>query len=397
MTRLYFILIILISGMQLNVQAGNFDCNSINQGKFSSELAILSERTPNSVETGSESELASDAHSDNEHSGTEELNVKEFILHHLADDYTFNITTIGENHYRVPLPVILYSHISGWHFFWSSHLMDGHHYEEFYISHDDGKYKGKILEHAVINGVVKEVRPLDFSITKIVFSLLFNSLLLVWLIMWLSKKYKKDGFKPKTGLAGFMEIFIMDIHDNVIKPTVGKDYRKYAPYLLTVFFFIFINNLMGLIPIFPGGASVTGNIAVTFVLALITFVIVNASGTKEYWKEIFWPDVPAWLKVPIPLMPAVEIIGIFTKPFALMIRLFANMLAGHAILLGLASLIFVTVKLGVGMNSSMTVLSVLFSIFINLLELLVAYIQAYVFTLLSALFIGLAKVEPHHR
>jgi F-type H+-transporting ATPase subunit a len=193
-----------------------------------------------------------------------------------------------------------------------------------------------------------------------------------------------------------MEMFIMNINDDVIKPCVGKDYKKFAPYLLTVFFFIFLNNLLGLIPFFPGGANVTGNIAVTFVLAVCTFLIVNIFGTKEYWREIFWPEVPLWLKVPIPLMPAIELVGVFTKPFALMIRLFANILAGHSIVLGLTCLVFVTVKLGVGMNASMSIVSVLFSVFISLVELLVAYIQAYVFTMLSAVFIGLARVEPHH-
>lgn len=152
---------------------------------------------------------------------------------------------------------------------------------------------------------------------------------------------------------------------------------------------------MGLVPFIPGGANVTGNIAVTFVLAIFTFLIVNASGTREYWREIFWPDVPLWLKIPVPLMPAIELVGMFTKPFALMIRLFANILAGHSIVLGLTSLIFITVKLGPVMNAEMTVLSVIFSVFIDVVELLVAYIQAYVFTMLSAVFIGLARVKPH--
>ena len=163
------------------------------------------------------------------------------------------------------------------------------------------------------------------------------------------------------------------------------------------FFFIFINNMMGLIPFFPGGANVSGNIAVTLVLALCTFLAVNLFGTREYWKEIFWPEVPAWLKVPVPMMPAIELVGIFTKPFALMIRLFANMMAGHAVILSLTCVIFVTVSMGAAVNASMTFVSVLFSIFMNLLELLVAFLQAYVFTMLSAVFIGLARVrhEPH--
>ena len=190
-------------------------------------------------------------------------------------------------------------------------------------------------------------------------------------------------------------MFVMMIHDDLIKSCVGKDYKRFAPYLLTVFFFIFINNIMGLIPIFPGGANVTGNIAITMVLALCTFVAVNLFGTREYWKEIFWPEVPVWLKCPVPMMPAIELVGIFTKPFALMIRLFANMMAGHAVILSLTCLVFVTVSMGPAVNGSMTVVSVLFCIFMNLLELLVAFIQAYVFTMLSAVFIGLARVEHH--
>jgi F-type H+-transporting ATPase subunit a len=153
---------------------------------------------------------------------------------------------------------------------------------------------------------------------------------------------------------------------------------------------------LGIIPLFPGGANVTGNIAVTCVLAICTFLIVNIFGTKEYWKEILWPEVPLWLKAPIPIMPAIELVGIFTKPFALMIRLFANILAGHSIVLGLTCMIFLAVSLGPALNAGMSFLAVLMAIFIIFIELLVAFIQAYVFTMLSAVFIGLSKVEPHH-
>src|SRR5665647_157096 len=292
----------------------------------------------------------------------------------------------------IPLPVIVYSQSTGWHVFMSSAFHEGAEHEGLLIA-AEGKYKGKMVEK---NAHGAEIPPFDISITKVVFSLIFNSLLLIFIIMSVARSYKKDTYESKKGFIGFMEMFIMNINDDVIKPCIGKDYKKFSPYLLTVFFFIFLNNLMGLIPIFPGGANVTGNIAITFVLALCTFVIVNIFGTKEYWKEILWPDVPLWLKVPIPIMPAIEVVGVFTKPFALMIRLFANILAGHSIVLGLTCLVFVTVKLGVTMNTSMSVVSVLFSVFINLVELLVAYIQAYVFTMLSAVFIGLARVEPHH-
>ena len=322
----------------------------------------------------------------------EKLDVKELILEHLADSYTWHITKIGETDIAIPLPVIVYSQTTGWHVFMSSAFHEKGEYEGLTIA-AEGKYKGKIVEKDALGN---EVKPFDISITKVVFSLLFNSALLIFIILMVARSYKKDTFESKKGFVGFMELFIMNINDDVIKPCIGKDYRKFSPYLLTVFFFIFLNNLIGIIPIFPGGANVTGNIAITFTLAICTFLIVNIFGTKEYWREIFWPDVPVWLKVPLPLMPAIELVGVFTKPFALMIRLFANMLAGHSIILGLTCLVFVTVSLGPAMNASMTVVSVLFTVFINLVEVLVAYIQAYVFVLLSAVFIGLARVEPHH-
>lgn len=322
-----------------------------------------------------------------------ELDVREFILEHVSDSYVWHITKIGEHEIAIPLPVILYSQTSGWHTFMSSVFHEAPVYEGFSIA-TEGRYKGKIVEKNITG---EEVRPFDISITKNVFALLFSSLLLIIIIMSVARSYKNNPLQSKSGFVGFMELFIMNINDDVIKPCIGKDYKRYSPYLLTVFFFIFINNLLGIVPLFPGGANVTGNIAITFTLAFTTFLIVNFSGTKEYWREIFWPDVPVWLKVPVPLMPALELVGVFTKPFALMIRLFANILAGHSIVLGLTCLVFVTVKLGPAMNTSMTIVSLLFTVFINVVEVLVAYIQAYVFVLLTSVFIGLARVEPHHK
>ena len=322
----------------------------------------------------------------------EELNVKEMILHHLADSYEWHITGNGERDLSIPLPVILRSRQSGWHLFLSSRL---HHGEDSYLGFSiasEGKYAGKIVE-TLPSGEI--ARPLDLSLTKNAVSLLFSSLLLILLVLSAARSVGRDPLKPKKGLGGLMEMAVVMIEDEVIKPAVGKDYARYSPYLLTLFFFILINNLMGLIPLIPGGANVTGNIAVTLVMAVATFLVVNFTGTKEYYREIFWPDVPVWLKVPFPLMPIIEVVGLFTKPFALMIRLFANIMAGHAIVLGLTSLIFISVSLGATINASMTAASVLFTIFINFVELLVAFIQAYVFTLLSAVFIGLARVESH--
>lgn len=323
-----------------------------------------------------------------------ELNVKELILDHLADSYEWHLTTWGDTHVSIPLPVIVKGETSGWHVFMSTKFHHGHEaYQGFYIA-QSGDHKGKIVEK---NAAGEEIRPWDFSLTKNALSLIISSALLLVIVMGIAKWYKnmaKTGeHKAPKGFVGFMEMFIVSVQDDIIKPCVGKNYRKFSPYLLTVFFFIFINNIMGLIPIFPGGANVTGNIAVTLVLALTTFVVVNFTGTKEYWKEIFNPYVPSWLK---PLMIPIELVGVFTKPFALMIRLFANILAGHSIVLGLTCLIFVTVNLGAVINTSMTVVSVLLTVFISFVEILVAYIQAYVFTMLSAVFIGLAQAEPHH-
>lgn len=322
------------------------------------------------------------------------VNVKEVVFGHIGDSYEWHITSWGDHHLTIPLPVVLYSRTSGWHCFFSSRLenQDGS-YEGFSIAPEGSRYEGKLVEHDVATGA--EVRPIDLSLTKVAAALLINSLLLIALILGVSRWYRRHDAQTEApgGFTGAVEMLVMTIHDDVIKSCVGPHYARFAPYLLTAFFFIFINNLMGLIPLFPGGANVTGNIAITFVLALCTFVAVNCFGTRHYWKDIFWPDVPLWLKVPLPIMPVIELFGIFTKPFALMIRLFANMMAGHMAMLVLSCLIFITASMGPVLNGSMTLASVLFNIFMNALELLVAFIQAYVFTMLSAVFIGMAQQE----
>ena len=321
----------------------------------------------------------------------EPVDVKGIVFGHIGDAYEWHITDIGETKLIIPLPVIVYSSTTGWHCFLSSRLEENHgSYEGFSIAPTGSPYEGKLVEH---DAAGNEVRPFDISITKVTLALFINSALLLVIMLSVARWYKRH---PKAsaspgGFVGCMEMFIMMINDDVIKSCVGPNYRKFAPYLLTAFFFIFINNLMGLIPFFPGGANVTGNIAVTFVLAVCTFLAVNLFGSKHYWKDIFWPDVPWWLKVPVPMMPFIELFGIFTKSFALMIRLFANMLAGHMAMLILTCLVFISASMGPALNGSLTVASVLFNIFMNALELLVAFIQAYVFTMLSAVFIGLAQ------
>ena len=321
-----------------------------------------------------------------------DVDVNELVFGHIGDAYEWHIATFGNTSLSIPLPVIVKSS-TGWHVFSSSKLEGGEEYEGLYIA-EGGAYDGKIVERDAAGA---EIRPFDISITKDVLGLFINSAILGGIMIACARWYKKHPVEQSApcGGVGMMEALILMIYDDVIKGCVGEDYKRYAPYLLTAFFFVLVNNLMGLIPIFPGGANVTGNIAITLVLALCTFLLTNIFGTKEYWKEIFWPDVPTWLKAPVPMMPLIEFFGIFTKPFALMIRLFANIMAGHAAVLSLIAIIFITVKAGPIINGSMTFVAVVFGIFMNALEILVAFIQAYVFTMLSAVFIGLSRVKGH--
>ena len=323
----------------------------------------------------------------------ETVDVKGIIFGHLKDSYHWHIITLGEKEISLHLPVMLYSKVSGWHFFMSDKLEETDSYDGFRIA-EEGAYAGKLVE-VLPDGT--ELKPLDLSLTKVALGVIINALLLCVIVMCTARWYKRHKATDPApgGFVGLMEYVVAMIVDDVIKPSVGKDYKRYTPLLLTIFFFILLSNIMGLIPIFPAGANVTGNIAITLTLALVTFFTVNVFGNREYWKEILWPDVPVFLKAPVPLLPFIEIIGIFTKPFALTVRLFANITAGHAIILSLTCVIFITAKMGPAIGAPMTVLSVFFMIFMNFLELLVAYIQAYVFTMLSAVFIGLSRPEHH--
>ena len=320
-----------------------------------------------------------------------DFDMDEYLYGHVMDAYDWHITTVNGKHISVPLLIIVHSKTTGWHVFSSGKLAHGHDYEGFYILHDEESHKDKVMEHTPSG----DVRPFDISITKNVAGLMFNSLVLVLLVLFGVKWYRKHDAVEEApkGFPGLMEMMVTMVEDDIIKECVGKDYKRYSPYLLTAFFFIFINNLMGIVPFFPGGANVTGNIAVTLVLAVCTFIAVNVFGNKHYWKDILWPDVPTWLKVPVPLMPAIEIIGMFTKPFSLMVRLFANIFAGHCMILGVVAVIFLTAKMGVAMNAGLSAVAIFLGVFMDVLELLVAFIQAYVFTMLSAVFIGMSRQE----
>jgi F-type H+-transporting ATPase subunit a len=318
----------------------------------------------------------------------EGFNTSEFILGHIADSHEWHIlTTPSGHHVSLYLPVIIYSRNSGFHLFSSKKIAHGHHHGDFYIA-EEGPLEGRIIEsgHTDIDGV--EYMPLDFSITKNVAAMFIAASVGLLLFLSLARSYRKGEVTEPRGIQAFLEPLILFVRDDIVIPNIGEHkYEKYLPYMLTIFFFILINNLLGMIPIFPFGANVTGNIAVTLVLAVLTFIITQFSGNRNYWRHIFaTPGVPFWL---LPIMIVVELIGAISKPFALMVRLFANITAGHIIILSLLSLIFIFKSLWVVPASAA------FVIFMDFLELLVAFLQAYVFTLLSSLFVGLA-VEEHH-
>lgn len=317
------------------------------------------------------------------------FDIKETIFEHLGDGYGWEVPF--NHHKRIPLPIIVWGK-DGLHIFSSSRVAHGAVYTDgdatFKIA-TDGDYKGKIVE--IVDGV--EYKPWDFSITKNVCAIFIACLVVLLLVLQLARWHKKNPFKAPRKATGAIEALVEFIYVGVIKSTLKEKAAKFAPYLLTVFFFIFFMNLLGLTVVFPGGANVTGNIAVTMVLAIMTFIMTNCFGTKVYWKEIFWPDVPLWLKFPLPIMQLIEVFGIFTKPAALTVRLFANMMGGHMIVLILTLLIFIFAAMGAAVASGTAVISIAFSVFMLLIDVLVSFIQAYVFTMLSTIFISLAQAK----
>jgi F-type H+-transporting ATPase subunit a len=322
---------------------------------------------------------------------TEAFKPGDFMFDHIKDAHEWHILTIGHTHISIPLPVILYSKNSGLHIFMSGKFKHGQAaYKGFHLE-TTGENKNKIFEE---NGS----KPFDISITKNIAAMFFSIALILWIFLSVGKTYRKNPLNAPSGMQSVVEPIVTFLRDDVIKPAIGPKYERYMPYLLTVFFFIWINNMLGLIPIPPGGANFTGNISVTLVLALFTFIITNFSGNKSYWMHIFnTPGVPFWLKIPpLPILPLVEIIGIFTKPFVLMVRLFANITAGHIIAMGFISLIYIFGEMSTGLAYGVSIVSILFNIFMMFLELLVAFIQAFVFTFLSAIYFGMA-VEEHHK
>lgn len=327
--------------------------------------------------------------------GAQAVDAKGIIFSHLGDAYGWEIPF--SHHYQIPLPCIVRDAAGGWHVFSSARIAHGQAYEAspgvvYKIDETEAHHNRIVQVGAGEDG--SDYRPLDFSITKDALGIFIAALVAIMLVFRVRNWYKKNGMKAPRKATAMLELIVDFVYNDTIRPIMGKEAPKYAPYLLTCFFFILTMNLLGLIVIFPGGANLTGNIAVTMLLAVCTFLVTNFTGTKEYWKEIFWPDVPIALKCPVPLMPFIEFFGMFTKPFALMVRLFANMMGGHMVVIVFTLLIFIfSAMYGAIAGAGTTVLSLALSLFMLLLDTLVSFIQAYVFTILSTMFIFMAHVH----
>ncbi len=333
----------------------------------------------------------------------EEFKAGEVIIEHVLDSYDWHLFSWKGHAVTINLPIIAISE-GRFYTFSTKHLHDGNTYVTTnkktgepmtFAIPGEGQYKGKVV---ILGKDGTRIRPLDISITKNVMALFISSTLIIVLFYLVMKAYQKRGEKAPKGLQSLFEWLIVYVRDDIARKAISENkIDRYLPYLVTVFFFIIINNILGLIPIFPFGANITGNIAVTAVLAMFTFFITNLLGNKEYYKDIFnTPGVPWFLKYPLPLMPIIETVGCFTKPFVLAVRLFANITAGHIVVLGFISSIFIVAKVSLMGGVGMSVFSLILAIFVDCIELLVAYIQAYVFTLLSALYFGMASKEHHH-
>jgi F-type H+-transporting ATPase subunit a len=311
---------------------------------------------------------------DEHEEGEESFNASQVILHHVMDDHVWHLWDHGGTIY---LPVIVYSSERGLDVFSSHNFYDEHH--------NVVEYNGYKLEHNHIYLAGSGKSVLDLSITKNVAMLFINAALLLVIFLAVAKGYERNKGKAPSGIQSFFEPIILFVRDEIVKPNIGHHYEKFLPYMLTLFFFILFGNLLGLL---PGAANLTGNIAVTLTLAALTFLITNFNGNKAYWGHIFWtPGVPLPLRL---IILPVEIVGIFTKPISLTIRLFVAITAGHIVLLSLICLAFIFKSVWVGAGSTVMVL------FISLIELLVAGIQAYVFVLFSSLYIGMAMAEHEH-
>ncbi len=348
---------------------------------YSNEVENHSENHSENADSAAVHEGVNSDSSHAEH-GEEKFNASELILEHIADSHDWHLW----GHTSVHLPIILYTD-KGLECFSSGKFNHGH-------DKVVGKHYTYVIEHEhikVVNadGTINEEASkaiVDISITKNVMSMFLSMIILMLIFTSVASAYKKREGKAPKGFQSLIEPIILFVRDEIAKPNLGYKYARFMPFLLTIFFFIWVNNIIGLVPFFPGGANLTGNIAFTVVMGVITFIVTNVNGNKSYWKHIFLPHVPWWL---YPIMIPVEIIGVLSKPFALIVRLFANITAGHIIVLSLICLIFIFKTIMIAP------VSVGFVLFMDVLELLVAFLQAFIFTMLTALFIGTAVAEPH--
>lgn len=328
------------------------------------------------------------AHADS----NEGFNPGEMIIHHIMDAHDWHLWDWNGHPVSFPLPIIIYDEARGLAVFSSSRFEHGATtYNGYGI--DNEKIKAVNANGEIDLEATSKIW--DLSITKNAFALLISVGLLLLIFITIARRYKKHPDEAPKGMQALLEPVILFVRDDVAKVSIKHNYERYMPYLLTIFFFIWINNIMGLIPFIPGGANVTGNVAVPMVLALFTFVITLAVGNKHYWQHILWmPGVPVVIK---PLMMVIELAGVFIKPIVLVIRLFANITAGHIVILVFISLIFIFGENGQSTTGGLiaSVPATAFAIFLNILEILVGAIQAYVFTLLSAVYFGMATDDGH--
>lgn len=349
-------------------------------------LALFSVSTPLFAQHEEHSEHnAKEEHAAGAHGEKEEgINMSHLIFGHVSDAHSWHFFDFGGEPVSMPLPVIIYHPEKGLDVFSSSRFEHGH-----------ATYNGYSVHFTGMKEVIESedgANIYDLSITKNVLSMLISVVLLLWIMLSVAKKYKQNGvMKAPSGFQNALEPVIIFIRDEVAKPNLGNKYMRYMPLLLTVFFFIWINNLLGLL---PGGANFTGNIAVTACLSLVAFIVIIFSGNKHFWGHLFNPPgVPFGIKL---LLVPIEFISLFIKPTALMIRLFANMLAGHIVILSVVAMIFIFGAMSVGAGAGFSIVSLAFAVFMFMLELLVAAIQAFIFANLTAVFIGQAVEDPHH-
>lgn len=355
-------------------------------------LLFLSFSEVRATTTQEDLKLSQDNRSPEHNLNAEKFSAGELIVDHITDSHEWHIAGSHDQAISIPLPVILFSD-KGLDIFLSSAFGHGKKTVEgknlyridkntIYIVNPDGSKNEEATS-----------KLWDISITKNVLSLFVSIAIMLWIFISIAKSYTRNPNTPPSGMQSLLEPLIIFVRDEIAKSNIGeKHYRKYMPFLLTVFFFIWINNLLGLIPVFPGGANLTGNIAIPMTLALVVLIITLFSGNKHYWRHIFaMPGVPVFV---IFILTPIEILGVILKPFVLMVRLFANILAGHIIALSFFCLIFIFAELSKGVGFGVSIFTVAFTVFMGMLELLVGFIQAYVFTMLSATYFG-AAVEEH--